>query len=153
MLPRSCHLIELIHSLKGTQISGLALNNIRHGRKEALLGARYRAGSADLWNLTPGTRTECCLSLIQYNFYCFSPVQKGFCTAVVERFTSWEGWESHCRCAAKEDLSSRTWNACYEDHCSTRNSNSRKGQVLLVIHTLLHFNRLLVRMDTALASR
>lgn len=45
-----CQLIDLIHSLKGTQMSGPALNSIRHrrkeGSKEAFWGAGCWAGSA-----------------------------------------------------------------------------------------------------------
>lgn len=51
-------LIELIHSLRGTQTSGLALKRTRLGGRR-LSGelAGCWAGSADPWNLTPGTRT------------------------------------------------------------------------------------------------
>lgn len=36
-----------MHSLKGTQTSGAALNRIGHGRKDAFWGASCQAGSAD----------------------------------------------------------------------------------------------------------
>lgn len=127
-------LIELIHSVRGTQMSGLALKRTR-------LGGRRLSGelAIGLARLTCGTSPQApeqnAVSPILYDFCCFSPILQGFCSTVVERLTSWEARRG-CRCAAYgAELSSRTRDACYEDCCSAGNSTSGKGCVFLVICT------------------
>lgn len=62
-----------------------------------LSGELLLVGSAGTWNLNPSTRTE----------GCFSQIQDGFSTAVMDGFAGCEGRGRHCRYAAQGEISNR----------------------------------------------